>query len=98
MGRVHDRHDQALHLFLDRIRRFHDDWENGAGRNRHVLVVVDLDQGSRPASAGAWVGRMRQEIAAHLGREVPSDLGAALGDLCGAGPVLLVLAGRGAEG
>ncbi|HRI07290.1 MAG TPA: hypothetical protein PKW35_05710 [Nannocystaceae bacterium] len=95
---VHGRHDQDLHLFLDRIRRFHDDMEDGVGHNRHALVIVDLDQGSRPASASAWVGRVRQEIAAHLRRQVPDDLAGALGELCGAGPALLVLAGQGGGG
>jgi len=95
---VHGQHNQDLHLFLERIRRFFDDVDDGAGLVPHELIVIDLEQGGvRPSSADEWEARVRQRIGDTLGNSFRS-LAQALAELCRQNAALLVFAGQGGGG
>lgn len=95
---VHGKHDQDLHLFLERILRFFDDGDDGAGLVTHELIVVDLEQGgARPTDVDAWEALVRQRINETIGVESTS-LPKALNELCRDNAAILVLVGQGGGG
>lgn len=95
---VHGRHDQDIHLFLERVRRFFDDVDEGAGLVAHELVVIDLEQGgARPTSVDAWHALVRQRINETTGGS-SRNLPQALADLCRQNAAILVFVGQGGGG
>jgi len=95
---AHGRHDQDIHLFLERVRRFFDDVDDGAGLVAHELVVIDLEQGgARPTSVDAWHALVRQRINETTGGS-SRNLPQALADLCRQNAAILVFVGQGGGG